>query len=78
MLGHRRENVYGELRGVRVIDGHEFDARIHQRGDEGDIAGETVQLCYHKARLAPTTKRKRLDEFRTVVALARLDFGELI
>ena len=37
VLSHGRENVNGELVGVRIIDRNEFGASLHQRGDEGQI-----------------------------------------
>jgi hypothetical protein len=38
------ELVTGELVGVRVVAGDEIDPLVHDRGEEGDVAREPVQL----------------------------------
>jgi hypothetical protein len=44
VLGDGRKDVQCEPRGVRVIDGDELDAWVHQRGDESQVAREPVEL----------------------------------
>jgi hypothetical protein len=44
VLGEHREHLQGHLVRVRHVSGDEFDPAIHERGDEGDIAGEPVEL----------------------------------
>jgi len=36
--------VDGEPIGARVVGGDELDVAVHQRGDEGEVAGQSVQL----------------------------------
>jgi len=38
MLCHRRQDMDRQLVGVRIVDRDEFDSRVHQPGDEGEIA----------------------------------------
>jgi hypothetical protein len=44
VLRHGREDVHGQLVGVRVIDGHKFNAAVHQRDDECQIAGQPIEF----------------------------------
>jgi hypothetical protein len=54
------ENMQREAGGVRIVDGDEFNARIHQRRDKRQIPGQSVQLRYYKARLPFAAKCQRL------------------
>jgi hypothetical protein len=49
VLGHHGQNVYRELIRVRVIHGGELNARLHQRGNEGQIAGQSVKFGDNQA-----------------------------
>jgi hypothetical protein len=44
VLGHGCEDMHGQLVGMWVIDGHEFNAAVHQRRDEREIAAQPVEL----------------------------------
>jgi hypothetical protein len=44
MLGYGCQNMDGQLIGVRIIDGDEFNSGFHQRGDEGKVSGQSVEL----------------------------------
>jgi hypothetical protein len=44
MLGDGRHDVDGETVRLREIHCFKFDLRLHQVGDEGDVAGQSVQL----------------------------------
>ena len=59
-----------------VIDGNEFDPRIHQRSNECQVAGEAIQLGNDQSGLALAAERQCLFKFGAVIALACLDFRE--
>jgi hypothetical protein len=39
MLSDGGQDMDGQLVGVRIINGHEFHASVHQRGNECQISG---------------------------------------
>ena len=77
MLGNGRENMQGQPGRMRVVHGDELDAGIHQRGNEGQISREAIQLGDDQPRLALAAEGQRSLKLRAVVALAGLDLGEL-
>jgi hypothetical protein len=78
VLSHGREDVDRQLVGVGVINGNEFDAAFHKRGNGGQVAGQAVKLGDDKLCPLLLAGRERLLQLRAVGALAALDFGELI
>jgi hypothetical protein len=78
MLIHGREDMDGQLVGVRVIHSHELHTALHQRGDEGQVAGQAVELGDDQLCLLLLAGRERLLQFWSVIALAALNLGELI
>jgi hypothetical protein len=44
VLRHGREDVHRQLVGMRIIERHELDAAVHQRGDERQIAAQPIEL----------------------------------
>jgi len=50
VFGDGGEDMYRKAIGVRIIAGGKINSRIHQRGDEGDVAGQTVKLGYDERR----------------------------
>ena len=78
MLRHGRQNVNGQLVGVRHVAGHKFNARVHQPGDEMHVARQPVELGDHELGLVLLAGRKRGGELRAVVAtLAAFDLDVL-
>jgi hypothetical protein len=59
VLRHSRQDVHGELIGVGIIDGDEFDARFHDGGNEGDVTGEAIELGDDEPSLVPAAVRCR-------------------
>ena len=66
------QDVDGELVGVRVIDGDELDAAVHQRGDEGEVAGQPVELGDDELGLVLAAGGQCLGQFGAVCAFAAL------
>ena len=77
MLGNGGEDMDGQAGRMRIVDGDELNPRIHQRGDECQIARQAIQLRDHKSCLVAATGLKRPLQFGSIVALAALDFGML-
>ena len=77
MFGNSRQNVDGELVGVRVIDGHELDAGIHQGRNEGQISGQPIKLGDHQLGFVLTARLKRPGEFGPIGVLAALHLDKL-
>jgi hypothetical protein len=48
--------------------------RVHEVRDEGDVAGQPVELCDEERRFGLTDGRQRLLQLRPVRALAAFDF----
>ena len=77
MLGDSGQNVDGELVGMRVIDRDKLDAAIHQRGDEGEVAGQPVELGNDELGLVLAAGEQRLGQLRAIRTLAALNLGVL-
>ena len=77
MLGNGRENMQRQAGRMRVVNGDELDTGIHQRGNEGQISREAIQLGDDQPRLALAAESQRTLKLRAVIALAGLDFREL-
>ena len=78
MLSHGGEDMDRQLVGMGVINGNEFDAAFHKRGNEGQVAGQAVELGDDKPCPLLFAGRERPPQLRAVGALAALDLGELI
>jgi hypothetical protein len=78
VLGDGSKDVQREPRGVRVIDGDELDARVHERGDESQVTRKPVELRDDELGLELLAGGERGGELRPVVgSLAALGFHEL-
>ena len=66
-----------QLVGVRVIDGDELDAGLHQRGDECEVAGQPVELRNDELGFLRPADVERDFKLRPGVVLTALDLGEL-
>jgi hypothetical protein len=76
VLRHGGENVDGELVGVRVVAGDEIDASVHERGEEGDVAREPVQLSDDQLGALAFALRQRLRQLGAGgMPAAALNFG---
>jgi hypothetical protein len=69
------ELVTGELVGVRVVAGDEIDPLVHDRGEEGDVAREPVQLSDYQLGALALALRQRLRQVGAGGMPAVLDFG---
>ena len=83
LLGQRRVEVQHERVGIGAeFRDDEGDALRHQAGNEGDVAGEAVELGHHDRALCLARCGQRCGELRAAVervgALAGLDLGELV
>jgi hypothetical protein len=58
---------------VGVVAGDEIDASVHERGEEGDVAREPVQLS--DDQLGALALRQRLRQLGAGGMPAVLDFG---
>jgi hypothetical protein len=54
--------VYRKLIRVQVIHGGELNARLHQRGNEREIAGQSVEFGDNQPRLVLLASRQRRRE----------------
>jgi hypothetical protein len=52
VLCHGSKDVHRQLVGVRVIDRHELDAAVHQRGNKCQIAAQWIELSDYELGLA--------------------------
>ena len=73
MLSHGGEDMDRQLVGMGVINGNEFDAAFHKRGNEGQVAGQAVELGDDKPCPLLFAGRQSLFQLRTISALAALD-----
>ena len=71
------QDVDGQAVGLGEVDGHEVDAALHQLGDEGDVAGQPVELGDHQGGAVQAAQAERPVQLGPVVALAALDLGHL-
>ena len=77
-VGHGGQDVQRQPGGVRIIDRHELDAGVHHGGDEGHVAGKSVELGHHQLGPLLLTGRERGGKPWPVIAtLAALDLNEL-
>src|SRR5262249_27531314 len=77
VLRYSRKDVNGELVGVRIVDRDELHARVHQRGDESQVARQAIELGDPQFGFLPLADRQSLLEFGPLVALSALNLGEL-
>src|SRR5262249_31102281 len=75
VFGDGGQDVDGEFVGVRVVGCDELDAGIHQRGDEGKIAGQAVEFGNDQFGLLLPAGRQRLFKLGAGIALATFDLG---
>ena len=62
---------------MRVVHRHELDAALHQRGNEGQIARQPIELGDDELGLEPLAGGNCLLQFGPVIAaLAGLHLGE--
>jgi hypothetical protein len=77
VLGEGGHDVQNQPAGMGHIDGHKIRRALHQVGDEGDVAGETIQFGDQQGRLVPAARLQGERELRSVVLGAGLDLDEL-
>jgi hypothetical protein len=65
----------GKPIGLRKIDGLEFDARLHEVGDESHISGEPVQLGDDQGGPVETACRKCLRKPRPIIFAPAFNLG---
>lgn len=63
--------------GLREVDCGELDPALHQVRDEGDVAGEAIQLCDDEGRIVQPAEAEGLGELRAIIALTALDLDSL-
>ena len=73
VFGERGHHMQHEPAGMGHIDGDKVRRALHQVGDEGDVAGETVELGDQQGRLVPAARLQGERELRAVVFAAGLD-----
>ena len=76
MLCHRRKNMDGQLVRVRVIYGEEFDAQLHQRRDESEIAGQPIQFRNDQLGFELAAGVEGFNQFRPVAVFATFYLDE--
>jgi hypothetical protein len=77
MLGNGSEDMQRQPRRVRIVDGDELDAGVHQRGDERQIAREAIELGDAQTRLALAAESESPLKLRPIIALAGFNLREL-
>jgi hypothetical protein len=78
VLGDCRQDVDGQLVGMRLIDRDKLDLAVHQRGDERNVAREAVKLGDDQLGLVPAAGGDRPLQLGPLCALAALDLGKLL
>jgi hypothetical protein len=66
-----------EAIGLREVGGNEFNPAFHKFRDQGDVAGQAVELGYNQDRAEYATKPQRLIELGTGGLRSAFDLGEL-
>ena len=77
VLRHSGEDVQGQPVGARHVHGDEFNTAFHEIGDEGDVAGQPVELGDDQRGALPLTGGNGRVEFGPVGFPPTLDLGEL-
>jgi hypothetical protein len=77
MFSHGSEDVDGEAVGLREVTRNELHSRLHECADEGDVAGEAVELGNDKGRIVNAAEFQSLRESGTVGTLSRLNLSHL-
>src|SRR5262249_61045294 len=75
MLSDGRKDVEREPVCRREIAANELDLAVHQGGDEGNVAAQSIELRDDQLRLVLPASREGGGELRAVVALAALHFA---
>ncbi|MFZ1430886.1 MAG: hypothetical protein WAS21_29490 [Geminicoccaceae bacterium] len=76
VLGDGGEDVQGKPVGGRHVHGDELDPALHEARDEGDIAGQPVELGDDQRGPLPLAGGDRGMKFGPVVLPGALDLGE--
>jgi len=77
MLCQGGEHVHHELVGMGIIDRNELHPTFHETRNEGDVAGEAIELGNHQDGATTPAQIKRGDELRPVILPAASNLGEL-
>ena len=59
------------------VTAYELNLAVHQVRDEGDVAGEPIELCDYQLGPVLLARGEGLRQFRPIIALAALDFDAL-
>jgi hypothetical protein len=66
MLRNGGEDVNREPVRLREVHGYEVHPALHQVGDEGDVAGQPIELGDHQRGVVQPAQRERLRELGPV------------
>jgi len=77
MFGDGRHDVDRETVRLREIHCFKFDFRLHQVGNEGHVAGQTVQLGNNKFGALKATRLQGFCQLWPIGALSALNLGVL-
>jgi hypothetical protein len=76
ILSHGRENMERQPGSKGLVASQEFDTRIHEIRNEGDVAGQPIQLSNQERPLALPSRLQRLRQLWTVRSLPGLDLDK--
>ena len=77
MFGNGGHDVDCETVCLREIDSLELNTRLHQIGDERDIAGESIKLGDNELSAPQSALFQGRSKLRAIRVLAALDLGKL-
>jgi hypothetical protein len=77
MLGNGGQDMHRQLVGVRIVHRDELNTAFHQRGDESQVAAESVKLGDYQLGFLPLAGYQRLLQLGPIVPLTALDLGKL-
>jgi hypothetical protein len=78
LLSNCGQDVHDEPIRLGHIDSHELDTGFHEVRDEGDVAGETVQLGDHQGSAMFTAELEGCSEGGPIISLAAFDLKNFL
>ncbi len=78
LLSNGGQDVDHEPIRLGHIDSHKLNAGLHEVRDEGDVAGETVQLGDHQRSAMLAAELEGGSEGRPIIALAAFNLQDLL
>ncbi len=76
MLGHGRQDMQRQPGRIRIVARDEVDPTLHEVGDKGEVAAQSIEARDDQRRAPPPRHIERAREFGPIGALARFDLGE--